>query len=252
MWLYLCDNCDIAGVWKPTWKLAEFQMGCSLDPEEVLEAMGGRVTVLDNGKWFIATLIEFQQGGSLNPKNLCHKSILRLLEENGVDVVQGENGRFFVSETSKQSKPLPSPLAGASQPLRRGYSNSNSNSTGTDPHVRACACEADDLDLIPDPPTPKRNIDREAEAIYAEYPLKVGRPVALRAIKKQLARFPFEELLAKTKAYAEARAGDKEFVPHPSTWFNQQRFNDDPSTWTRSEPAQGKPKPNLLDADTYL
>ena len=24
-------------------------------------------------------------------------------------------------------------------------------------------------------------------------------------------------------------------MPHPATWFNQERFNDDPATWVRGE-----------------
>ncbi len=70
-----------------------------------------------------------------------------------------------------------------------------------------------------------------AADIYAEYPLKVGKPVALAAIEKQMKETPAEKLLERTKLFASTRNGDLEFVPHPSTWFNQQRFNDDPATW---------------------
>lgn len=73
-----------------------------------------------------------------------------------------------------------------------------------------------------------------AELIYASYPHKVGRPVALKAIRKALRNFTFAFLLERTQAYAKLRNGDKSFMPHPATWFNQERFNDDPSTWGRS------------------
>jgi hypothetical protein len=42
--------------------------------------------------------------------------------------------------------------------------------------------------------------------------------------------------LSLTKAYASARNGDVAFVPNPSTWFHQERFNDDPATWVRQQP----------------
>lgn len=71
----------------------------------------------------------------------------------------------------------------------------------------------------------------QAEQIYSAYPRKVGRPVALKAIQKALRRFSFEFLMERTQAYAATRNGDISFVPNPSTWFNQERFNDDPSTW---------------------
>lgn len=84
------------------------------------------------------------------------------------------------------------------------------------------------------------------EEIYSAYPLKRAKPDALRAIAKALTKHPPEFLLTKTKAYAAARNGDLTFVPNPATWFNQERFNDDPSTWTRASPngfVQEKAKP---------
>lgn len=75
----------------------------------------------------------------------------------------------------------------------------------------------------------------DAESIYAAYPKKVGRPAALKAIQKAIEKIGAPVLLEKTKAFAAARAGNIEFVPHPATWFNQERFNDDPSTWRPSD-----------------
>ena len=75
---------------------------------------------------------------------------------------------------------------------------------------------------------------KDSESIYAEYPKKVGRPDALKAISKAISKFGAPLLLEKTKAFAVARAGNLDFVPHPATWFNQERFNDDPSTWKPS------------------
>jgi hypothetical protein len=49
-------------------------------------------------------------------------------------------------------------------------------------------------------------------------------------------------LLAKCLAYAAAVAEwPKEelcYVPYPSTWFNQERFLDDPEAWRRDKAAQ--------------
>ena len=76
----------------------------------------------------------------------------------------------------------------------------------------------------------------DAEKIYEAYPLKVGKPAALKAISKAMVKVEPSELLALTQAYATRRNGDLSFTPHPSTWFNQERYNDDPSTWERVEP----------------
>lgn len=94
-------------------------------------------------------------------------------------------------------------------------------------------------ELPPKSPTETEGVT--AEQIYAEYPFKVGKPAALRAIRKAMEKVAPEKLLQITKAFAARRAGDTAFMPHPSTWFNQERYNDDPSTWTKNETST---KPN--------
>lgn len=79
-----------------------------------------------------------------------------------------------------------------------------------------------------------------AEDIYNAYPLKVGRPDAIREIKKCFGEFGQSFLLERTVAFAKARNGDTDFCPHPSTWFHQHRFNDDPETWKPKQPGQKK------------
>jgi hypothetical protein len=73
-----------------------------------------------------------------------------------------------------------------------------------------------------------------AEEIYQAYPLKVGKPEALRAIRRALRKYPAVQLLAAVKMFAQVRGGDKSYMPYPATWFNQERFADDPETWQRS------------------
>lgn len=76
------------------------------------------------------------------------------------------------------------------------------------------------------------NVEEYISAIYAEYPKKVSKPQALRAIRKALKSTDPEFLLNKTKAYADARdCADPQFTPNPATWFNGERYNDDPRTW---------------------
>jgi hypothetical protein len=77
------------------------------------------------------------------------------------------------------------------------------------------------------------NTDTEAaNLIYSEYPKKAARPDALRAINKALKKASVAELIAKTRAYAQASAGQNpKYIPHPASWFNAERYNDDPATW---------------------
>lgn len=92
-------------------------------------------------------------------------------------------------------------------------------------------------------------LEKQAEEIYSAYPKKVARPSAIKAIKKAVAQFGYEFILQKTKSYAQVRAGqDVQFTPHPATWFNGHRFNDDPATWALStafQPRRMKQHANL-------
>lgn len=73
-----------------------------------------------------------------------------------------------------------------------------------------------------------------ADEIYAQYPRKVARPVAIKSIAKACERLCPRCLLERTELYAAARRlEDPAYTPHPATWFNQERYNDDPSTWSR-------------------
>lgn len=71
------------------------------------------------------------------------------------------------------------------------------------------------------------------EAIYAAYPKKVGKGAALKAIRKALSKVERAALLAAVEAFAvfvapKKGTSDWKFVPHPATWFNQERWADEP------------------------
>ena len=78
----------------------------------------------------------------------------------------------------------------------------------------------------------------QAEVIYSEYPRHVGKggpKGAIHSIIKALKLVGFEKLLNRTKLYAQLTADkEKEFIPYPTTWYNQERYNDDPDEWMSS------------------
>ena len=86
--------------------------------------------------------------------------------------------------------------------------------------------------------------------IYAEYPRKVGRGAALKAIGKAMMGTPGPVLLAATKEYAAAvrqwqptaryTAAGVDTVPHPSTWYSQERWTDDRSEWKKEQPSTSR------------
>jgi uncharacterized protein YdaU (DUF1376 family) len=74
----------------------------------------------------------------------------------------------------------------------------------------------------------------EIENLYKAYPKHEAKAPSLKAIEKALRKKPFDELLpivqvyaAKTeKQIAEGKL-EKQYIPLPSTWFNQERYEDD-------------------------
>jgi len=78
-----------------------------------------------------------------------------------------------------------------------------------------------------------------AASIYAAYPKKVGRAAAIKAIKAAIkAGVDPARLLERTEAYAAAvkqwPASEQQYIPHPATWYNHGRWDDDPAAWVKT------------------
>ena len=90
-WLFILDNCNHAGIWRVNW----FVFGCYVKNFAYnAKLYAGRIFELSKEKWFIPKFVEFQYG-VLNPNNNAHKSVMSILEKEGVN------------------KPLTSPCPGA-------------------------------------------------------------------------------------------------------------------------------------------
>jgi hypothetical protein len=87
----------------------------------------------------------------------------------------------------------------------------------------------------------EKDIEKEQE-IYKLYPRKEGKAKAIEAITKALKKVDYQYLLDAVSEYAESMNGhpDKTMIPHPTTWFNQERWSDDRSMWSawRNQPPQ--------------
>lgn len=85
LWLYLCDNCDQAGVIEVDYEVASVHIGEKVD-ERVLEGLGNRVITLSCGKVFIPQFIKFQHG---TPSTECkaHNPIFASMEKYDLERV---------------------------------------------------------------------------------------------------------------------------------------------------------------------
>lgn len=82
----------------------------------------------------------------------------------------------------------------------------------------------------------------EFEAFWVQYPRKVGKKAALSAWKKAADRPGLPEMLFALDQAKRSEQWTKDngrFIPHPSTWLNQGRWADQPTT-SASSPCQAR------------
>jgi hypothetical protein len=96
LWLYICDDCDHAGIWNVDIEVASIRIGEQIFLDEAVKILGEKIQIFDGGeKWFIQSFIDFQYG-ILNKENRVHLSIINILEKYNI----------------LKNKPLTSPLQG--------------------------------------------------------------------------------------------------------------------------------------------
>ena len=100
LWLYICDDCDHAGIWQVDIDVAQIRIGEKIDLNEAIKIFEDKIIIFDKGnKWFIPSFVEFQYPSGLNPENRSHNSVIILLEKYNLRI--------------PKDKPLISPLKGA-------------------------------------------------------------------------------------------------------------------------------------------
>lgn len=204
LWLYLADRCDQAGVIEPDYALAAFLIGAPVTSRDVA-ALGENVRTLPNGKLWLPKFVRFQYG-SLSHECKPHLPVFAALEKHGLteaDVLAPER-------VSTVPGVPPSPPA-----------------------------------LLPfTVETPKEETANIIEAIWKAYPRKEKKAPGVVAIRNALKRAKGDVILAAVHAYAAAVAlwpvDDRRFIPHPASWFNADRWADDPESWVRTEKGVAK------------
>ena len=72
-----------------------------------------------------------------------------------------------------------------------------------------------------------KTLEQQFEAWYAEYPRKQARGAATRAFSSALKKTTLDVLITATKKFKRLMADkEREFIPHPATWLNQERWSD--------------------------
>lgn len=143
----------------------------------------------------------------------------RQRERDGHGTVTGQ------SVTERDSPPSPSPSPQTPQPR---------------PHPPG---ECSIAGATREGPT-RTEIARGFLAFWAEYPKRVGKDAAAKAFGSAMRRIttpdPLETILAGLRR-ALPGWDDPQFIPHPATWLNQGRWDDDAPTIRTEKPAHVRP-----------
>jgi hypothetical protein len=104
LWLYILDDCDMAGIWQKDFEVACIRIGEDVNEETAIKVFGDRIKVFGN-KWFIVDFIGFQYG-ELKDTNRMHAAVFNTLMKNEISI------------------------DGASKPLPRGQGQYQGNGQG--------------------------------------------------------------------------------------------------------------------------
>lgn len=153
LWMYIVDDCDIAGLWQVDFEIAEIRLGIKINRNEVLEIFKDKIIEIDRGtKWFIPSFIEFQYGSQLSRANNIFKSIDKIMSKYDlydyldVDIVDSGTtvssyrGRLstkakdsiyldseFICQYCSEQKPKAELVVDHFIPLSKGGDNSDEN-----------------------------------------------------------------------------------------------------------------------------
>jgi len=208
LWLWLCDNCDCAGVVPEVdWGLVSFQIGepCTADD---LASFGDRIASCERGFW-IRKFVAFQWGyiSEENP-SMPQRGVIKALERAGI------------------------PLAKAIESLTKAFPKGLETLKDKDKDKDKKEDRVQGKEKEPE-------VDPVFDAFWANYPRKEGKGGARKAFAKLADK---DRVIKAAAQYGEAvrrwPADDRQFVPHPATWLNDGRFEDDPTLWERKSASQ--------------
>lgn len=192
LWLYMKDTCDHAGIWRPNLSKFRILFKQKVDLKEAIEKINRdkeRVVFLTNGRLFLTGFIPFQYGGTLNLNSRMHLSVYQSLCTNGVKLTLIRPQIEVIDRVKDKDKEI----------VVKSFKD--------------------------------RGMGEGFDVFWKAYPRKVGKGAAE---KSWLRLKPTEELrtviLKAIEIHKSSNGWTKDngdYIPHPSTWLNQRRWEDE-------------------------
>jgi hypothetical protein len=214
LFLYLADECDLAGIWEINIPMASLQTGLTssqverAENELTTEYAGERKVIRGPRHLWLVKFIKHQRNLPLNPENRAHMGIIASLEKHSPEF-------GFDLRKSFENNNLPSPLQAPSKPLLRGYGIGNGIGNG----VRGVGEGGHDT---------SREFDEE---FWPHVPVKTDKKLAREqwvAKRKTVAKETILSGLDAYRAKERARATKPDYQAHsPFRWLRDERWTDE-------------------------
>lgn len=215
LFVFLCDNCNWAGFYELDEDYIKFHIGQvegayngALDG--ALKALSDKIIIRDGWVW-VRNFLKHQRNEVLNPNNPAHKNIIQRIND--------QLDRF-------SGVPQFDEMLGLQRGIQWG--------------IKSPIGKEEEKETVKE-----KEYGEQFLKFWELYPVKVGKMKAWSLWKKHGLNKRLDEVLTALEMYCESeqwlRDGGK-YIPHPSTWLSQGRYDDTPKAQQR--------KKNYLDEDS--
>lgn len=211
LFMYLCDNCDIAGFAEVN--LKRWAVDLNSTPDTIEAALKGLergiVFSKDHDAIYLRNFLKHQKNLPLNKNNKAHVGILRRFElyRQKFDI---EDINLFIE----------SPIVAPSKGLQRGTGNGNGNGIGIGNGIKGGMGE-NEIPVLKD-----ENDVYPFEEFWNDYEKKVGKKDKLISKWRKLSDADKINIKAYIPLYKKAQP-DKKYRKNPETFLNNKSWNDE-------------------------
>ena len=199
LFMYLCDNCDIAGFAEVN--LKRWASDLNSNPDTIEGALKGLqrgiITSKEGDAIYLRNFLKHQKNLPINTNNKAHVGILRRFELYRY--------KFDIQDISEF---VERGFQGGSMPLQRGTGNGNGKGNGIKGNVR------------------EKAETYTFEQFWTDYDKKVGDKKKLEAKWTKIPEAEKKRILEYIPAYKEAQP-NKAYRKNPETFINQKSWNDE-------------------------
>ena len=169
VWLYILDQCDYCGIWEPDIDLMSLQIGFDITNDDINALVNDHKIELYGKKYIISAFLSFQYGAKQNNSKILSNCLERLDKlKQQVTLTQGLPNPYLRDKVKVKVK---------------------------------VKVPDDEIDGVA-----RQKVEREVfdfEAIYENYPRKIGKSSGLKSCAKQIkTKEEYEQLLLAVKNYS--------------------------------------------------